>query len=110
MKTLLALNAIKLGSLSFREVVAYENGECYLDNVNIILNNKIIKKLRYEAGEKPYVESMGKSLVEDYFLSLIQNDDGVSVDKKKKRKSKVVKGNKKVRAKAAVDLMKEFGL
>ncbi|RLD43962.1 MAG: hypothetical protein DRI86_08675 [Bacteroidetes bacterium] len=107
MKTVLALNSVVLGSISYREVLVYENGLCYLENVNVLINNKIVKKVRFEYGEKIYEESLGKEIVEEYIFDLISNaEEKPNVKKRKKRKAT----NKKSKNKAAMDLMSELGL
>jgi glutamate formiminotransferase len=106
MKTILALKKIGLSSLSYREVIIYEDGHCYLENVNIILNNKIIKKIRFKTGEKLYEKSMGKEIVEEYILSLIQNvESQPSTDQRTKEYV-----SRTAKRKAASDLMSDLGI
>jgi len=106
MKTVLALNKEIFGGIKYREVIAYEKGKAYLENINIILNDKIVKKLRYEIGEIPYKRFIGKELMSEYLLSVIVKNS--KEETKKGRTKKNV--NRKAHNKAAVNLMNELGL
>ena len=107
MKTALALNSIVLVSISYKEVIVYENGSCYLENVNIIFKNKIVKKIRFEVGEKLYEEAIGKDIAEEYLYNLINKKEETPIVKKRaKRKPR----NSKAKNKAAMDLMSDLGL
>ena len=53
-------------SISYREVIRYYRDAYYLVNVNIILGNKVVKKIRFEEGERKYSKGIGKKICETY--------------------------------------------
>ena len=79
-----------------------KENQWFLDNVNVIIDGKVIKKIRFDEGEIKYVEGIGKAIVRDYLTKVFE--------KVKDKKPKKKKANKKAANKAAVDLMQEMGL
>jgi len=106
MKTIIALNNIALGALSYQEVISIIEDKPYLSNVNIVLGSKTLKKIRFAEKELIYKKGMGKQIVMDYIEQMFAEDrKRASVKKRKKSRT-----NKKTVNKAAVDLMNEMGL
>jgi len=106
MKTIIALNNIALGELSYQEVISVIEDKSYLSNVNIVLGSKILKKIRFAEKELIYQKGIGKQFVMDYIEQMFAKDrKRASVKKKKKART-----DKKTVNKAAVDLMNEMGL
>lgn len=98
----IALSERKSGLLAYKEVVLIKENQWFLDNVNIIIDGKVIKKIRFAEGEVIYTKGIGKAIVLDYLTKMI---DTAKDKKPKKRKS-----NKKAAQKSAVSFMQEMGL
>ena len=106
MKTIIALNNVELGSMYYQEVIGVIDEKAYLLNVNIVLGNKTLKKIRFAEKELAYEKGMGKQIVMDFLLQMfIESEKKASVKKRPK-----VKRSKKAVHKAAVDLMSDMGL
>jgi hypothetical protein len=98
-----------LGILSYREVVININGEYYLENVNVLFGNKILKKIRFNPGEKIYKQGMGEKIAKNYLEKIFANtrEKDKNRNKTKKNKSDI---NEAAKQKAAANLFGDLGL
>jgi hypothetical protein len=107
-KTTIAFEKVPLSGLSYREVVIEDNDRFYLENVNILIGRKIIKKIRFKPGEKPYVTGMGKDIAIQYLRDTLIDEKNQNDQKSDSKKYEKV--NEEAAMKAASDLFTEIGL
>ena len=100
--TAIACTKVPLEIFAFREVVTLYDGSLFLENVNVLFGDKIIKKIRFAQGEKPYVKGMGKEIAIKYLKSVLEKN------KQKSTVSSTV--NKTAATKAAKDLFSNLGI
>jgi hypothetical protein len=100
-KTSIAGMKVPLNLIAYREVITLDCDKYYLNNVNILLGRKVIKKIRFKDREKPYISGMGKDIAIQYLKEQLTE---VKKGKKPKTTSKIVV------EKAAENLFEELGL
>ena len=103
--TTIACAKVPLNLIAYREVIALDNDKYYLCNVNILIGRKIIKKIRFEDQEKPYIRGMGKDIAMQYLKEQLTD-----INKEKKPKPGRKAKSKIVVEKVAKDLFAELGL
>jgi len=103
--TIIACNKTPLDTLTYREVITIINGVNYLLNVNILLGRRIIKKIRFEPGEKPYNKGMGKEIALTYLKNTFD-----TIKKQEDLKTAHSNINCEAADKAAKDLFSEIDL
>lgn len=99
--------------ISYREVVTEINGVFSLVNVNIIIGERIIRKIKFDAGKVPFIRGIGKSIAEKFLEDalLVGSSDSTEINQAKgDAKIKKQKVNKKAASKAALNLLQELGL
>jgi len=106
----IAVTKEPLNSLFYREVVVNIRGEYYLENVNVLFGNKILTKIRFKPGEKPYKKGMGKEVVEHYLDQLFDEVFKGSKSQEKKSRQKKTRVNESAKQKAAGTILKDLGL
>ena len=106
-KTTIVCSKIPLKSFAFREVVTMDEGNLYLENVNVLFGTKIIKKIRFAEGEKPYVKGMGKEIAIDYLKNMFVK---YIKDEKPNEKTIKTKVNHRAADKTAKNLFSEIGI
>lgn len=107
-KTTIACKKVSLETLAYREVISVDKDNFYLDNVNILLGRKIIKKIRFQPGEKPYEKGMGKDIAIQYLRDTLSS--GNNKNNKESENQNDEKVNPEAACKAAKDLFTEIGL
>ncbi len=88
----------------YQEVISIINEERYLANLNIILGNKIVHKIRFEAQKKPYKEGIGKQIATDFLAEMFLKKR----TKKEKNKRKKTKVNQSAARKTANTLLNDL--
>ena len=104
--TKIANNTIPLKLISYQEVITIHNGEKFLSSVNVLIEKKIIKRIRFEQCEKLYLQNIGKEIAIQYLKNALYSKKG----KKSTRERKNKKVNKDAANEAAKDLLSELGL
>lgn len=99
-----------LETFSYREVIVNYNGKFYLENVNVLFGSKILEKIRFTPGKKPYSKGMGKEIALRYLEEVFSNHKKAKSSKNKKTTGKKIKVNKKATQKAAEDIFSSMGL
>lgn len=102
MSTTIAHNKIPMQMLAYREVVVIDGETAYLQNVNIMFGRKIIKKIRFQPGEKPYSKGMGKEIAVNYLRKLF--------DEKEQNRKQNPTAESEANHKAAKNLFNELGI
>ena len=101
-KLKIACEKIPLGRLFFQEVISITEDGRDLVNLNIILDNKIVHKIRFENDEQQYEIGVGEKIALEFINSKLS-----SKEKKRKTPSKV---NKTAANNAAKNLFNNMGL
>ena len=105
-KTTIACKKIPLGLISYQEVIVVEDEQSYLSNLNVIFGRKIIKKIRFEPGEKPYIKDIGKEIAVQFLKKRLYAEK----EKKASEEKKYKKVNHEAVNEAARDLFSQLGL
>ena len=106
-RAIVAGKIIPLEFFYYREVLMVEKGNIFLQNVNIIFNSKIIKKVRFGTYEMPYTEGMGKEIAIDYLKGVYNKKNDKT---RKKRKTSASNVHKDAIDKVVKDLFSELGI
>ncbi|OYT15490.1 MAG: hypothetical protein B7C24_12780 [Bacteroidetes bacterium 4572_77] len=102
--TLIACPINAFSQLKYQMVLKHREDGIVLNSVNIMMGEKILKKIRKSETKKTFVIEKAESIALDYLVkNLVDN-------KKPKTKKKNTKPTKAAKQKAASDLMKEFNL
>jgi hypothetical protein len=102
-EVLLAGNIKDITSFKFQEVTTKINGVTYLKTLNIIIDDKTIKKIRFDDQELVYQKGMGEKIILQKVSALLTKNNN-------KRKHKKQKVSKQAAGKAATDLLNNLGL
>ena len=108
-KSKIAGAKVRLGSIHYQEVITVNEETTYLANVNIIINEKIEAKIRFEAQEKIYKRGMGEKVALDFIKSSISaNSDKAATKQQQKNQSIKRKPNQTAGRKVANDLLDQI--
>ena len=95
----------ELGFLSYQPTVVFENKKQYLRSVNILISNKVVKKIYLDEPLNIYNQEEVENIASEYIISKIKQDNGT----KKTKRTKKYK-SKKAYNDASVNLLSDLGL
>jgi len=94
--------------LSFQTVLRNEQGETYLNSVNIISDGKVIKKIKYEDENIVFEKGLTEKIALEYILSKLKTVKGFK--KGNSKGSNFQKINKKAQKSAINNLMNDLNI
>ena len=105
-KILMSLSKMELSVMSFQPTIELRDNDQFLRSVNIILGNKIIKKIYQKEPLLKYEYAIAKLIATNFII------DSIKQEKKQKRKVKTAKSKPKGKHyySASKDFMSDLGL
>lgn len=101
LQTIMAHKPTQISNISYQVITCDEYNIKYILAVNILLDNKIIEKIKLKNTKKEYSQEFAKEIAFDYLKKKLI---------KPKKKNTTQKVNNTAKSKAASNLMKDLNL
>ena len=94
--------------LSFQTVLRNQQGETYLNSVNILSDGKVIKKIKYDDESIVYEKGLTEKIALEYILSKLKKEKDSNKENSKGGNSQKI--NKKAQKSAINNLMNDLNI